>query len=158
MRYIPGDTTAETEYQIVLLTDASGHIRAWRTEADGLSIQTQMSQLQQTVQRSCGEIAEHIEMTSVEFADQRLLKGILRELYKLRVTVRLASEFYLDAPRYEIAIEAGMNAASWQLSGPSDSPLIAWFKRTAAALPIRGKVPSKGAVRDDATSGRAACF
>lgn len=137
LRYIPGDTSTEHEYRIVLLTDAAGHIRAFRTQGDQSSIQSQMRRLKASGRVSCQEIVHELKLSSRDFRDARTLRSLLDGLKKLRVRLDLPSEYYLDADRYEISITSGMNEVSWTLYGQQNSPLIRWFERTSTVLPIR---------------------
>jgi hypothetical protein len=137
LRYIPGDTTVEREYRIALTKDGNGKLRATRVDANALSIQ---SQLRAADPLPCSKATAYIKLRSRTFDNQAVLKKIFASLHAIRLPVRLASELYLDAPRYEILMQAGMNEVSFVLYGPTAQasiphPLISWFLRTANALP-----------------------
>jgi hypothetical protein len=140
LRYVPGDTSVETEFRIALITQRDGTMRAERTEPQGLSIQSQMRKIDPESVLSCEEINKRVKLVTRSFSDQRVLRRQLRRLHELKLPIHLASEIYLDAPRYEIVIMAGMNEATFVLYGPTaQAPkpnlLITWFRQTAEALP-----------------------
>lgn len=143
LRYIPGDTNVEHEYRIVLFAGNSKPFRAIRTEPVGSSIQSQVRLSRGADDPPCDIQVTRVRLESSVLTDQAILRRILSELHAIRMRAEVASELYLDAPRYEVAIQSGMNEASWVLYGPSAHPLIRWFKRAAAELSENRTRPRK---------------
>ncbi|MEO8379707.1 MAG: hypothetical protein ABI779_08590 [Acidobacteriota bacterium] len=141
IRYIPGDTSVDREFRITIVASANGTITATRIDPAQSSIHAQLRNAEERKPAAaCEELLKDFRLERRHLHDQPVLRRLLRGLNRIKMPVRLPSEIYLDAPRYEIVEWAKMNQVSFSIYDGSDRtvrPLIDWVKSVAAAFPTR---------------------
>lgn len=138
LRYIPGDTTVEREMAVRLSRRPGSAVLMDVWEPQGTSALSQLRALRQRDEATCD--AELLKSVVIDHTSEtsRTASQLLDSLLRTRITLRLDSALYLDAPRYEIAVAAPMNEVRVVLYGPgidsrSPHPLITWAETVLSA-------------------------
>lgn len=139
VRYIPGDTTVDREFRVIIRVSRDGRYGATLRKPRGSSLLAQMRALQAERALTCGEVISKLSIEETEVVDQAPLRAMSSDLDRIRVPARQVAAIYLDVPQYSFVDRAGMNSASYVLYGPTlqdrhPHPLIEWCHSLPARL------------------------
>ena len=138
IRYVPGDTSREREYQITIFDDRDGRITARRRDPLGSSLREQLrAEETRHPDANCETIMKTLRTEDHRISDSPTLRRLLREFAKVRIPARLPASIYLDSPRYEIVDWTPMNQASLTIYRGSDTAnydILRWIKTVNAGL------------------------
>lgn len=157
VRYVPGDTSSESEMKVLLTEERDGRasLHVWRPSP--VSIQQQLRNLRSARGEECDTAL--ISSIRVDRYDgtARMASTLYRDFKSVRVPVAMESDFYFDTARFEVLVETPMNTSTFVLYGPGMSerrphPLIKWAAAVVRAgeqqRSVEESKPSRSMAKD----------
>ena len=140
IRYVPGDTSRDREYRIIISESIGGKIVATRYDPVQRSVREQLREAEaRQPNATCDSLLAEISIAEHRFENQSLLRRVLKDFSTVRIPARLPASIYLDASRFEVIHWAKMNESRFTVYSAADTAnnqLIGWVKRVNARLGV----------------------
>lgn len=140
VRYIPADTSVETELAFRIVRRAGGAVSMEARFPSSASILEQLRALREKHPGECDDdLLKSIVLHDGTQVEAGMARRLLAEFHRLQMPTKLDSSIYLEAPRYEIEVLTPMNEMHLILYGPGRGarkmhPVIEWAETAVAQI------------------------